>query len=231
MTMDHRPRPLWPTVALLAGAACGLCLAAAPLAAGEPDIQFADPEEPAPESPTTSPFGRAAGGPSRSDAVPGCVELSTGAKVPGYLYTTRGKRLKIFNLKREVYEYVPVPACQTIEAVVEWQRMQKQWRFKEAGDPEKVYTGKAYPVRKMAWRLTLRNGHRITGHILGQPLYIEHGGKRRRFILHDRDKGPLGATLDDLVYVRRAAFGPRAYHEALDELEKKAEARGADEAD
>lgn len=196
---------------------------------GEPDIQFAEPEGDTSAGEAASPFSAARTGPTRPDAVPGYVELSNGLKAPGHVYTTRAKRLKIFNVDGEVYEYVPVPACQRIEAVVEWARVDKQWRFKEAGSPEKVYTGESYPVRMLSWRLTLRNGHEIVGHILGQPLYLEHNRKRERFILHKRDKGPLGKTLEDLVYVRRVEFGPQAYNEAVDELAQKARQAAGEE--
>jgi len=197
--------------------------------AAEPDIQFVEPEAAPPGGAAANPFaGGAEAGPTRRDAVPGYVELSGGLKVPGHIYTTRAKRLKIYNLRRKIYEYVPVPACRSIEAVVEWARMQKQWRFKEAGSPEKVFTGKSYPVRRLAWRLRLRSGHVIVGHILGQPLYVQHNGKRERFILHKRHKGALGETLNDLVFVRRIKFGPKAYNEAVEELAQKAH-QAADE--
>jgi len=168
----------------------------------------------------------------RKDAVPGYVELSSGAKVPGRIFTTRAERVKIFNLEKEVYEYVPVPAVRKIETVIEWERMEKEWRFKEAGSPEKVYTGRSYPARKLAYRLTLVNGHTITGHILGQPLYLARPsraspsrasgssdgsndeGKTDRFILHDRQKGPLDTTLEDLVYIRSVVLGQEAFEEA-----------------
>jgi hypothetical protein len=150
----------------------------------------------------------------RKDAVPGYVELSSGAKVPGRIFTTRAKRVKIFNLEKEVYEYVPVPAVRKIETVIEWERMEKEWRFKEAGSPEKVYTGRSYPARKFAYRLTLLGGHTITGHILGQPLYLAREGKVDRFVLHDRQKGPRDTTLEDLVYVRSVVLGQEAFEEA-----------------
>jgi hypothetical protein len=199
--------------------------------AGEPDIQYVEPEDDPSAGESASPFSTtAAGGSNRPDAVPGYVELSNGLKVPGRIYTTRAKRLKIYNLDRQVYEYVPVPALGGVEAVIEWARVDKQWRFKEAGSTEKVYTGESYPVRMLAWRLILRNGHAIVGHILGEPLYVEHNEKRERFILHKRQKGPLGESLDDLVYVQRVAFGPKAYNEAVDELAKKAGKAAAGEA-
>jgi len=171
-----------------------------------------------------SPFAVAGEASRRKDAVPGYVELSSGLKIPGKIYTTRDKRLKIYNLKRERYEYVPAPALTSMEVTVEWERMDKEWRFKEAGNPEKVYSGREYPVRSLAWTLTLRNGHQIHGHVLGQPLYVEHNGKAERFILHQRDKGPMGRRLADLVYVRRVEFGPEAYHRAVEELKGRAEA-------
>lgn len=210
--------------ALAVALAWAVVAAAAPGARGEePDIQYVE-DEPAQDGGATSPFARSAEGPHRRDAVPGHVELSNGLKVPGFIYTTRAKRLKVFNLQREGYEYVPVPACERIEAAVEWERVDEQWRWKEAGSTERVYTGKAYPVRMLKWRLTLHGGHRIEGHILGQPIYVEHNGKRERFILHKRGKGDLDETLDDLVYIRRVAFGPKAYNEAVDELKAKATA-------
>jgi hypothetical protein len=161
-----------------------------------------------------NPFAAAEEGGARKDAVPGYVELSSGAKAAGRIYTTRSRRLKIFNMEKGIYEYVPVPAVRKIETVVEWERMEKEWRFKEAGSTEKVSTGRSYPARKLAYRLTLVNGHTITGHILGQPLYLAHEGKADRFILHDRQKGPLDTTLEDLVYIRSVVLGQEAYEEA-----------------
>jgi hypothetical protein len=198
---------------------------ARPGAVGPGDITFVDEsaDQPPAGRPAASPFATV-GAIARQDAVPGYVELSTGLKVPGLIYTTRAARIRIYNLQREVYEYVPVPALKGIETAVEWERMDKEWRFKEAGNPEKIYSGREYPVRKVAYTLTLRNDHTITGHVLGAPLYVDHNGTVERFILHDRDKGPMGSTLAELKYVRRVAFGPEAYNRAVEELKARAEA-------
>ena len=198
-------------------------------AGAEPDIAFVEDEEAPPTGTPANPFGSGKQAVRRKDAVPGYIELSDGVKHPGRIYTTRAKRLKIYNLKRNIYEFVPVPACKQIDVILEWERMDRQWRFKEAGNPEKVYTGRAYPVRMLAWRLTLRNDHQIVGHILGQPLYATRDGKAERFLLHKRDKGPLGAKLEDLIYIRRVVFGPDAYKKALEELKAHdRSARGQD---
>jgi len=188
------------------------------------DITFIDEDVQQGEAAPRNPFagqGGAGGAAGRKDAVAGCVELSSGEKLPGRIYTTRAHRLRIFNLKREIYEDVPVAAVQAIETIVEWERVDKEWRFKEAGNPEKIFTGRSYPVRQLAWRLTLRGGHEIVGHILGQPLYVEDGGRERQLILHMRDKGPMGAELKDLVYIRRVDFGPEAYERGVAEVRAK----------
>ena len=199
-------------------------------ARGSPDITFDDSDDegrPGASEKGTSPFQQESTV-LRRDAVPGTIELSDGRKIPGTISTTRAKRLKIYNLERSVYEYVPVPALTEIEAVVEWERMEDEWRFKEAGNPEKVYSGKAYPARMLAWKLTLRNGHQITGHILGQPLYVTREGAAERWILHERDKGPIGSALEDLVYIRRVVFGKKAYTQAVKEMKaREAAAPGA----
>jgi len=187
---------------------------------GPPAIAPAAPDEGEGGAAPPNPFGTAAG--TRKDAVPGYVELSTGQKIPGRLYTTRAKRLKIFNVERKVYEYVPVPAVRRMEATVEWERLEKEWRFKEPGSPEKVETGRTYPVRQIRWRLILRNDHEIVGHLLGQPLYVEEGGHVQRLLLSMRQKGTFGQTLQDLMYVRTVALGTEAYEEAKRSAEQEA---------
>jgi len=212
-----------------------------PTVVGPPDIKYVDddPEPPGPKSPgqpgqpaaqkpaekpAANPFGMPSGGISRKDAVPGYIELSTDLKVPGYIYTTRAARLKVYNLDREVWEFVPVPAIKSIETTLEWERMDKEWRFKEAGNPEKVYSGREYPVRKVQYVLTLLNDHKIRGHILGQPLYVARDDKADRFLLNDRSKGAMGETLASLKYIKHVELGPEAYNLAVEELKAKAEA-------
>ena len=210
-----------------------------PTVIAPPDITFVDDEPETPtqagqaekpgqpakpaDKPASNPFGPA-GGFNRQDAVPGYLELSSGLKVPGHIFTTRAARLKVYNLDREMYEYVPVPALKSIDAEVEWERMDPEWRFKEAGSPEKVYSGRENPVRKVCYTLTLLNDHKIRGHILGQPLYVAHNDKADRFLLHDRDKGAMGQTLKDIPYIKHVELGPEAYNRAVDELKAKAEA-------
>lgn len=109
----------WTVLAALAGPASPATPPPAAKPVGEPDITFAGQDDDAGGSAPTNPFAAGEQAVYRKDAVPGCVELSDGTKRAGSIYTTRAKRLKIFNLKRKIYEFVPVPACKRIEAVLE----------------------------------------------------------------------------------------------------------------
>ena len=52
----------------------------------------------------------------------------------------------------------------------------------------------------------------MTGNIAyGTPIYVRlKGGKTKRFLLQPHYKGKLGATLKDIVYVKRVALGQPA---------------------
>lgn len=158
-------------------------------------------------SPHTSPFGspdRAAKRFRRADALPGVVELSDGNQLPGGLYTTVEKPWIVWSEATKSWRRIDFVVVLSIEAVVEDERMELVWRWKGMGEPEKVYTGKKYPMRRVRWRFRLIDGSVIEGSTKGQPLFVEVAGKvRGPFILSERTKGKEGQTLEDLVYVRK----------------------------
>jgi len=185
-----------------------------------------DGSEPASkESAPANPFGKPA--PGGSDALPGVVELSDGTLLPGLIYLTRGKDVEIFDTAKKgekKQRRILLAAVRTIETIVEWERMDPEWRFKTAGDPEKVYTGKSYPNRMLSYRVTLGDERVVEGHIAGQPLYVQPSeGKLRLLVLHKRHKGPVDTKFKDLVYVSRVRLGDQARKKAEKQLQKKAE--------
>jgi hypothetical protein len=193
----------------------------APDAAAEDDAQPAAAEA---EAAPRSPFGGSQIG-RRSDALDGVVELSSGAKVPGRIYMTRGQDLLVRETPKTAWQRVPPAALASIVARVDWERMDRQWRFKTAGNPEKVYTGKTYPNRRLSYVLTLRDGKRIEGRLKGVPLYVEPGDgakKPQLFVLHERQKGRVGQKLKDLVYVAAVRLGEDVRRAAEEELNRKA---------
>ena len=140
----------------------------------------------------------------RSDALPGAIELSDGNQLAGGLYTTVEKPWIVWSEATKSWRRVDFLTLLSIEAVVEEERMELDWRWKGMGEPEKVYTGKKYPMRRMHWRFKLIDGSVVEGSTKGQPVFVELAGKvSGPFILGERIKGLDGQTMEELVYVRK----------------------------
>ena len=139
---------------------------------------------------------------------PGVVELSDGRRIRGRISTTAEKPLRVWVEERKEYQDVPFETIQSIEATVLWERDEPEWRFAASGSDVKEYSGKTYPGRETSYKLTLTNGQTIEGGVVA-PLTIVTEAGSEVFVLHKRDKGSVGQTLGQLVYVKRVQFGER----------------------
>jgi hypothetical protein len=162
--------------------------------------------------PTIRPFGPRKV--TRSDAIPGYVELSDGTVYPGHLYLTRDARLKIFDATAERQREIPLRVVRKIQCKAEREWLEKEWRFKENASDEKIFTGRSYPARECVHTITLQDGRKIVGP-LSAIVYVarKEGAKPTRLLLHKRQKGPVGTQLKSLVYVRTIALGEAAFAE------------------
>ncbi len=188
----YRRRPGAVTDELLAGATSQPAGERPQIAASTPDSPFAG----APRD------GR--------DAMPGYIELSDGRVLAGAIWTTPEKPWSVFEAESKSFRRIPPAVVRGIEAEVLWERDEPEWRWKEGGSDEKIYTGRTYPARMLRYVFTLANGEKVAGTVQ-QPIYVQvEGGQPVQFILHERDKGPLDGKLSRLVYVRRVCLGEEA---------------------
>ena len=182
------------------------------------------------EPPAVNPF--ATRDKTRPDAVPGYVELSDGTILPGQIYLTRDARLKIFDGEQQRNRDVPLQAAKRIECKVEREWMEKEWRFKENANDEKVFTGRSYPAREYVHRITLQGDRTIEGTLSG-IVYVQAEGSNdreaKRFLLHERDKGPPGSELKSLSYVRVIELGNKALEEGKRRAQAAEDARKKNE--
>jgi hypothetical protein len=146
----------------------------------------------------------------RDDIMPGYLELSDGTICPGQIFTTREKAWSVYDATASVYRRIPPTIVRQIDAIVVWERDEKDWRWKENGSDEKVFTGRSYSARLTNYAFILVDGQKITGSVQ-QPIYVRRGdGDPVQFILHERDKGPLDSKLPQLIYVRHVFLGKEA---------------------
>ena len=178
------------------------------------------PAKPAPEA--TSPFHKPKQAFLRADALPGVIELSNGKQLPGGVYTTREKPWVVWNEATKSWRRIPFITLLSISAVVEQERLELRWRWKGMGEPEKVFTGKKYPLRRLHWRFKLIDGSIVEGSTKGQPVWVElHGKRYGPFVLHERMKGKDGETLDELVYVRKVVVSRKMMDAVITDVEKQ----------
>ena len=146
----------------------------------------------------------------RPDAREGMVLLSNDERVSGKLYLTRGKRLRAWDVQQKKYRDIALSELSLIEVRVAQERVEREWRFREEGSAEKVFTGRSYPRLDFTMTLQLTDGRRLEYRMtMGTPLYVQTpDGKRRRFLLQPHLKGEMGQTAGDLVYVKQVVFGP-----------------------
>jgi len=186
-------------------------------------LSFASAAEP----PALNPFAKS-GTSDREDLTPGYVELSDGSVHAGQVYLTRDKRLKIYDDKLRRQREIPLRAVKQIECTVKKEWIEKEWRFKELANDEKMYTGRSYPAREYLHTVTLQDDRTITGPLSGivyvQPqVYTPQGPNEYRpevdpeqFIFHKRQKGDMGTDLKSLIYVKLIKLGDEAYAEGRD---------------
>ena len=135
--------------------------------------------------------------------------LSNGEKIHGLIAHTARKPVRIWVEEEKEYKDVPFALVQSIDAKVVWERQEKEWHFKESGSDIKEYSGKEYPAREMQYQVTLKSGKTITGGVV-EPLYLIMPDGNVTYVLHKRDKGELGQSLDELVYVKHVEFDDSA---------------------
>jgi len=152
----------------------------------------------------------------------GRLLLSNGKTFTGLIYTTPGKRLKIYDRKKKKVVEIDIRSVSKIEATPEVEKIEPVWRWKEAASDAKVYTGQFYPWRKLVTTIYLKNGKSITGD-LAAPIYVLKEGEKKpkRFILHKRQKGGVGKKLKELLFVKKIEFGEFAPEENETEKEQQ----------
>ncbi len=141
-------------------------------------------------------------GAENPEARMGVVILSNGEKIRASLATTREKPIRLWDDKDEKYKDIPFDLIKSAEAKITWERDEKEWHFIASGSDLKEFTGKTYPARELQYEVMLINGQKITGGIVS-PIYATGSGQTLTYVLNKRQKGDVGQTLKQLIYVKK----------------------------
>jgi hypothetical protein len=188
----------------------GVLLAAPPTTDPTLDWLMNQPTPPAsaPSTQAASPFKNSD---DDKSSRPGVITLSDGTIVRGSIATTPERPIRVWVEEDKEYQDIPLSTIQSIDAEVLWERDEKEWRFKSSGSDVKEYSGKTYPARETRYKLTLTDGTTVTGGVVA-PLYVTVNGQTKTLVLHKRDKGEVGQTLGQLVFIKSVRFESSAPH-------------------
>jgi hypothetical protein len=138
----------------------------------------------------------------------GRVEFSDGTSADGKISLTPGGSLKIESGSQ--IRVLDLDRVQEIRIAPESEEMDRNWRFKEAGQTAKEYFGDPYPVRNLQATVILAGGQSFTGHLYSTVLYVEGAETAQKVPLLSKQKGAEGQSFKDLVYPVRISFGGAA---------------------
>lgn len=150
-----------------------------------------------PESPLTRPDG--------AEARSATITLSDGSTLRGPVSTTPDKPIRIWDDRNETYRDIPFQLIRSLQAHVLWERDEPEWRFIDSGSDIKEQTGRTYPARELQYTVTLVNDQTLRGGIVA-PLYFQplaDNDRRQTLVLHKRQKGNPGETLEQLTYLQK----------------------------
>ena len=135
----------------------------------------------------------------------GYVITSDDQRLDGLVSTTPEKPIRIFDRKKSAYRDVKFEKIQSIEQAPDEEWLEQEWRWREGGSDEKVFTNRFYRAVKYRTVITLKSGETITGDAVA-PIYVKTPEKRQLLELRKRQKSSAPAPKDELeplMYMRK----------------------------
>lgn len=134
----------------------------------------------------------------------GAIQFSDGEDRQGLLSLSADRAFKIHD--GQTLRTIALADVVEIRIEPEREKMERKWRFVEAGRTEKAFSGEPYPVRHLRTVITVSRNVAITGHLYTTVLYVEQPEKTSKVVIAAKLRGSEGQSFDDLVYPTRIAF-------------------------
>ena len=112
--------------------------------------------------------------PARENApVPATVTWSDGRRETGKLSFTPGVPLTVYDLEGKEWVDVELADLASLTAIPREEKIDREWRWKDYGNDEKVYTGRERPRRWLDHALMLKGGEKMKVHVKGTVVYFD----------------------------------------------------------
>lgn len=136
----------------------------------------------------------------------GTLTLSDGTTYTGEISLTKGRKIDLYVLEQKKRYSIDLAEVVEIRTEVERESLEHPWHFVEESRHEKVELPETYPLRKYLLHVKLAGGPTLVGHVTATPIYVRVDDEKLRYFLLAEQKGEVGQTLADLVYVKSVTF-------------------------
>ncbi len=130
---------------------------------------------------------------------PGRVQLSDGATLEGLISLSPGEDLRL-HIEGNQIRALDFERVREIRLAPAQEKMVQKWRFVEAGQTRKEFSGQPYLTRDLQATVVLAGGEKLAGHLYTTVLYVEEGAKARKVILPAKQRGKEGENANALVF-------------------------------
>lgn len=138
---------------------------------------------------------------------PGVIQFSNGEELEGRISLTPNT---VFTLHGQTQIWtVALDQVREIRCGPEKEELVRGWRFPEAGQTRKEFSGSPYPIRHLETTI-LTGKDTLRGHLMTTVLYVEAPERTRKVILYAKQRGKEGESLDELTYPTRIVLHPPA---------------------
>lgn len=134
----------------------------------------------------------------------GHVEWSDGQRREGTLLAGPNGTVRLHDGAR-VREW-PLERVARVVFRTEKERLERAWRFVEAGQTRKEEWGDPFPVAELVADVWLVDGGRVSGHLLSTVLYLETTVGTEKIVVKHKLRGKPGETIDALTYPAEWVF-------------------------
>lgn len=164
--------------------------------------------------------------PVETKSRPGKVQLSNGDVIEGNISLTPGSDLKL-HVNTQI-RTLDLDRVQEIRVAPVEEQMVQKWRFLEAGQTKKEFSGLPYLIRTLQATVVLAGGEKITGHLYTTVFYVEGPEKTQKVILFAKQRGKEGEGANTLIYPAMIHFDDTA-EEARETIRLRVQHPGFDD--
>jgi len=136
---------------------------------------------------------------AQNKARPGLIQFSNGESLEGLISLTPGAELRLHVDGKQI-RTLSLDKVSEMRWSIESERMDRKWRFVEAGQARKEYYGQPYLIRSLKTTLLLGSGETIAGHLYTTVFYVESEGKVQKVVVLAKQTGKEGEGADALKY-------------------------------